>query len=159
VSDDEDKSEGELTSLWQGFINNEAGLPKNYRRGIYTGMVEQVKQEHPATRIIPTWLIERVMEVESSFRPLARSAASAIGLMQVRPETFEWMQKKHGLDYRDNIYDPKTNIRAGMLYLRYLRGKYKTMDEVLQAYNVGPGDFDRGVSASNYLEKIYKGVR
>ena len=36
-----------------------------------------------------------------------------------------------------NLYEPKTNIKYGCFYLKYLAKKFKTEKEILCAYNAG----------------------
>ena len=80
-----------------------------------------------------------VMAAESSYDANALSAAGAIGLMQVMPETAEEM----GYD----ASNWQENIQAGTHYLGYLMQRYKRhrngMQLALAAYNAGPGNVDR----------------
>ena len=58
-------------------------------------------------------LIYAVIRSESNFRPEVESSAGAIGLMQLTPETFEWLQTKiHTGEPMDEsaLTDPDTNI-------------------------------------------------
>jgi membrane-bound lytic murein transglycosylase F len=77
---------------------------------------------------------------ESRFRPDVVSAKGAYGLMQVMPLT--------GRDFGIDItLSPENNIRAGIMYLRWLNSVFesKVPDEkerlnfVLASYNAGPG--------------------
>lgn len=82
-------------------------------------------------------LIVAQMYQESQFNPDAVSYAGAEGLMQIIPETAEFM----GLV---DVNDPDASIRAGVRYLDYLRGKFNNdlmlEDRIwfsLAAYNAG----------------------
>lgn len=69
-------------------------------------------------------LVAAVILCESSYDPKAESRLGARGLMQLMPDTAEWVAHKlgeDGADYSfDNLYDPQTNIRFGTWYLGYL---------------------------------------
>ena len=66
-------------------------------------------------------LVAAVILCESSYDPKAESRLGARGLMQLMPDTAEWVAHKlgeDGADYSfDNLYDPQTNIRFGTWYL------------------------------------------
>lgn len=68
-----------------------------------------------------------VILAESSFRPDAVSSVGALGLMQVMPETGEWIAGKLDLSdsfTADMLTDPALNVRFGSWYLRYLLNRY-----------------------------------
>ena len=57
-------------------------------------------------------IIYAVIKTESGFNATAVSKAGAMGLMQIMPDTFEWLMTKTGDDYAlDKLYDPEVNIR------------------------------------------------
>jgi soluble lytic murein transglycosylase-like protein len=55
---------------------------------------------------------------ESSLNPNAVGAAGEIGLMQVKPSTFEYIKTKN--PYFLELKDPRWNIASGVFYVRYL---------------------------------------
>lgn len=83
-------------------------------------------------------LVYAVIRTESKFRPQAKSHAGAVGLMQLLPETAEWVAKSLGEKIGD-LYDPRINIRLGTAYLKYLLGKF-SLSDALAAYNAGEGN-------------------
>jgi hypothetical protein len=85
---------------------------------------------------VPVGLIHAVIQKESSYNPAARSKRRARGLMQITPATARFV----GIRNSKRLYDPQTNIYAGTAYLKYLIANYATVDEVLAAYNSGPGN-------------------
>lgn len=85
---------------------------------------------------VPAGLIHAVIQKESSYRPRATSNRRARGLMQITPETGRFL----GVRDSRHLYDPRTNIHAGTAYLKYLMRSHDTVDEVLAAYNSGPGN-------------------
>ena len=85
---------------------------------------------------VPASLIHAVIQKESGYNPMATSHRHARGLMQITPETGRFV----GVRDSRQLYDPQTNINAGAAYLKYLMGIHDTVDEVLAAYNSGPGN-------------------
>ena len=85
-------------------------------------------------------LLSSLIYQESNFRADVESWAGAYGLMQIMPETAE----RYGLDSNSTTED---HIRAGVQYLKWLDGKWRTSIEndrerikfVLASYNVGLG--------------------
>ena len=62
----------------------------------------------------------------------------AVGLMQLMPETAEYVRAMHGYA-KGELTDPAYNILLGSAYLSYLLGKYRDIDTALAAYNAGEG--------------------
>jgi soluble lytic murein transglycosylase len=89
---------------------------------------------------VPEALIYAVIRTESGFDPEARSSVGAIGLMQLMPDTLDWLSRL--LDEEaptGEITDPETNIKYGTYYLRYLCDRFGNLDTALAAYNAGHG--------------------
>ena len=98
-------------------------------------------------------LIAAVIMNESSFRPAARSAVGARGLMQLMPDTAEWIAHKLRLnDYQfDQLDDPGTNIRFGCWYLSYLSSLFNGNPLcVVCAYHAGQGEISSWLSNPLY---------
>ena len=89
---------------------------------------------------VPAHRIQVVMDTESDGNPLAVSAAGAMGLMQVMPDTWEELRIRYGLG-RDP-FDPHDNILAGTAYLREMVDRYGDITGMLAAYNAGPVRYD-----------------
>ncbi len=91
-------------------------------------------------------LIYAVIRSESNFRPEVESSAGAIGLMQLTPETFEWLQTKintgEPMD-KSALTDPTINIEYGVYLLSLLSSRYDSEITILCAYNAGMGNADR----------------
>ena len=89
---------------------------------------------------VPEALVYAVIRTESGFDPEARSSVGAIGLMQLMPDTLDWLSRL--LDEEaptGEITDPETNIKYGTYYLRYLCDRFGNLDTALAAYNAGHG--------------------
>ena len=76
-------------------------------------------------------LVYAVIEVESAYRPAARSPKGAMGLMQLMPATVE----RYSVT---DPFDPTANIEAGTRLLRSLLDRYD-VNSALAAYNAGEG--------------------
>jgi len=110
--------------------------------GKISGYDELIKES--AQKLNWDWrLMTSQMYQESQFKPNVKSWAGAVGLMQLLPST----AKMYGIT---NLYDPKSNIKAGTKFLIYL-DKYWTefiedsterIKFVLASYNVGRGHID-----------------
>lgn len=82
--------------------------------------------------------IYAVIRTESGFDPDAESNVGAIGLMQIMPESFEWMQNLRGEELEESkLYDPQTNIDYGCYLLRYFWDYYGNKKSAIAAYNAG----------------------
>lgn len=88
-------------------------------------------------------LVTAVVKSESGFNPDAHSYADARGLMQITPDTGDWISQQLGIEYNhDDLFDPQTNIKFGVFYLDYLINYYKSVDYAIMAYNAGFGNVD-----------------
>ncbi len=95
-------------------------------------------------------LVFAVIRTESSFKPDAVSSAGAKGLMQIMPETGDWIASQlddnslgdeHFTFNVKKLYDPETNIRYGIWYLSTLEDEFDGNDVLaLAAYNAGRGN-------------------
>lgn len=76
-------------------------------------------------------LVKAVMHVESGFNPYAKSTKGALGLMQLLPAT----ARQYGIN---DVYDPVSNIVAGVRHLKYLLDTFNHRHKLaLAAYNAG----------------------
>lgn len=93
--------------------------------------------------------VAAIIRNESSFRTDAESSVGARGLMQLMPDTAEWIAGKIGdSNYSfDHLYDAETNIRYGCWYLNYLSKLFQG-DAVLvsSAYHAGQTTVTRWLS-------------
>ncbi len=116
---------------------------------MYRDLITAIASEY---NLAPS-LIASVIMNESSFRPGAESSVGARGLMQIMPDTAEWIAHKLHMDnYRlDQLYEPDTNIRFGCWYLNYL-GTLFNGDPlcVVCAYHAGQGEISSWLSNPSY---------
>ena len=76
-------------------------------------------------------LVRALIQVESNYRPRAKSPKGAMGLMQLMPATAREYKVR-------NPYDPKSNIAGGVKHLKALIDKWG-VELGLAAYNAGEG--------------------
>ena len=82
-----------------------------------------------------------IIAIESSFKKYAVSNANAVGIMQI-------LYKKSSFDIHDNMQDGVSLLKE---YNRRL-----PIGATIQAYNVGIGNYRKGVRNYNYLYKFNK---
>jgi len=93
-----------------------------------------------------------VIKTESSFNKMAHSNKGAMGLMQLMPATGKAIAKELGIYIKDSkrLYNPQLNVVLGIEYLKKLSNRYKDMNLVLAAYNMGPTNFKKYGKNGNY---------
>ena len=103
---------------------------------------------------VPETLIFAVIRTESSFDSGAVSSAGAVGLMQMLPETFEWLTDEILFDHLESgmLYDPETNIKYGTYLLSRYYDRYGDWRLVFAAYNGGPGNLDKWLEDPEYSD-------
>jgi hypothetical protein len=89
-------------------------------------------------------LVRALIQVESNYKPRARSSKGAMGLMQLMPQT----AREYNLR---NPYDPKSNIEAGIKRLKSLIDRWG-VELALAAYNAGEAAVARFNGVPPYRE-------
>jgi hypothetical protein len=116
----------------------------------YGAIIAAVSQAHG----VDPMLVRALIQVESNYRPRAKSNRGAMGLMQLMPATARQYKVR-------NPYDPTANISAGV---KHLKGLIDRMDGAVElalaAYNAGEGAVKKfkGIppyrETRNYVSKI-----
>jgi soluble lytic murein transglycosylase len=110
-----------------------------------------VIREQAAAKHLDPALIAAVIYAETKFEPRT-SSAGAEGLMQIEPETAEFLAKLSG-GYRFTTSDlgtPKVNLAYGSYYLRYLLDHYEGNEMLaVAAYNAGLANVDKWVAKAH----------
>lgn len=102
----------------------------------YTDSIETYAAQYGVSQT----LILAVIRTESSFDPQAVSNVGAKGLMQIMPDTLDWLCYKMGEDVSfDALSDPDTSIRFGTYFLHLLLEEFGSEQAALAAYHAGRG--------------------
>ena len=111
---------------------------------------EDIIRQQAREKELDAALIAAVIYEESRFRDRT-SPKGAKGLMQITPETAEFIARKSGgtrFELRD-LGTPQINIQYGSWYLQYLSNRYRgNLDLAVAAYNAGPTKVDGWVRAA-----------
>lgn len=104
--------------------------PLKYRESLY---------RYAAEYELDPYLVAAVIRTESKFKPDAVSRTGARGLMQIMPDTGEWIARQMGIAYApEMLYDPDYNIKIGCWYLADLSKEFHgDVVMTLAAYNGG----------------------
>ncbi len=102
-------------------------------------------------------LIAAVVRAESAFDPRAVSTKGAVGLLQLMPAT----AARYGV-VGDALFDPASNLDAGVRYLKWLRERFAgDLPKMLAGYNAGEGTVERydGVppfrETRDFIRRVY----
>jgi soluble lytic murein transglycosylase-like protein len=109
-----------------------------------TTLYDEIIDRVAAREGVDAKLVRAVIEVESGYRPRARSPKGAMGLMQLMPAT----ARQYAVT---NPYDPATNIEAGIKHLKSLLARFPTA-LALAAYNAGGATVERFGGIPPYAE-------
>ncbi|AJC73182.1 lytic transglycosylase [Pseudothermotoga hypogea DSM 11164 = NBRC 106472] len=108
-----------------------------YVASLYETILE-VSEKYGVDRL----LIIALIAVESEFRNVV-GMHGELGLMQIKPETAEFVCRIYGLDEPEEgwgrlLWDHKLNVELGTLYLKYQLERFSgSVLKALEAYNGG----------------------
>ena len=139
-----------------GSIKGVASLHTLYLEYKYPLKYNEELLKYSAEFSLDADMVSAVIYEESRFRPDSSSNKGAVGLMQLLPNTAEYIAGKikgQRFDSR-KLNDPEKNIKYGCYYLSYLFKKYGDWDKTLAAYNAGEGNVDRWLAEGDYQVKF-----
>ncbi|MDO5716451.1 MAG: lytic transglycosylase domain-containing protein [Tissierellia bacterium] len=97
-------------------------------------------------------LICALIKTESSFNKDAISSKHALGLTQLMPSTIQYISEKYDIPVTiQSVFEPETNIRVGVMYLKDLMDRFGDEDLALMAYNAGPSVVRRWIEEGKLL--------
>lgn len=118
---------------------------------LYPREYREIVRREAAAYDLDENLVYAMIKAESDFNAQAKSSAGALGLMQMTPGTFEWMQTKLRETHdTDALFEPKVSIRYGCALIRLLLDEYEDLTVALAAYNAGMGNVTSWLSDAEY---------
>lgn len=108
------------------------------------------------------YLVAALVAQESTFDPVVRSSANAIGLMQVLPSTGAQFARKLGIRpfSAARLTEPEVNVRIGTDFLAGLITQFGAAHFALASYNAGEGRVRKwkaerpGMSQDEFIDDI-----
>ena len=100
-------------------------------------------------------LIYAVIKAESNFDEKAESSVGAKGLMQLMPDTFNWLNEYYFTEDGhsiDEILVPEVNIEYGTRLLSILLEEFGNEEAAVCAYNAGSGNVEQWLSDPQYSD-------
>ena len=111
---------------------------------LYPMKYEDYVEVYSKENNLPPAFVYAVIHCESGFDENAISGVGATGLMQIMPDTFDWINMKLDEDIPYSMATvPETNIKYGCFLYGYLLSKYGRVQEALAAYHAGTGNVDK----------------
>jgi soluble lytic murein transglycosylase-like protein len=107
----------------------------------YGELISTVAEAHGVDPL----LVRALIQVESGYKPRARSSKGAMGLMQIMPSTARTYNVR-------NPFDPRANIEAGISHLKSLLDRLGKTELALAAYNAGEAAVQRFNGIPPYRE-------
>ena|SRR6056297_997266 len=118
-------------------------FPLNYNQEI-----NSISQE---MKIDPSF-IAAVIKLESNFNEIALSHSGAFGLMQLMPDTANWLAEQ--LFIQGSWRDPINNIKLGAFYLQKLQTDFnQDVHHALNAYHMGPTRLKEVLASNENFKK------
>lgn len=96
-------------------------------------------QRHALSRGLDPYLVAALVAQESTFDPVIKSSANAVGLMQILPSTGRQYARGLGIPRFSalSLTEPETNVRIGISYFANLIDEFGGAHFALASYNAG----------------------
>lgn len=92
-----------------------------------------------------------VIECESGFDKNAVSNVGARGLMQIMPDTFDWLLSKTGEKLKkDELFNPEVSIKYGCMLYSILLSQFGDEKVAVAAYHAGMGNVQKWLKNPEY---------
>lgn len=113
--------------------------------------LEPIKNWSQQRQLNPV-LVTALIRQESRFEPAIESVAGATGLMQVMPETADWIAQQIDLQ-QYALSNPDDNIKLGTWYLDYTHQEYSGNSLfAVASYNAGPGNVADWIARNGFSD-------
>ncbi len=118
------------------------------RKPLFATAYDALIDEEARRANLDASMVSALIRAESNYQPRAVSRKGARGLMQLMPATARRLEVK-------KPFDPASNVRGGVRYLRELVDRFGHHPElVLAAYNAGEGAVDTYGGVPPYRETV-----
>ena len=113
------------------------------KKYLYPYPYQNIVEQYAGAYHVDSSLAASVILNESKFKNDVHSHRGAVGLMQLMPDTADWISGQiddPGFSV-DKLHEPETNIRYGIWYLSSLQEEFQgNIILTLAAYNAGRGN-------------------
>lgn len=156
--------EGQKDLNYLVFKKLEGSLSREWKKWI-PQITNELISESKKRDMDPIFVLA-IIQTESQFNTYAKGTSGEIGLMQILPQTGEWISKKYNIPFTTTnaLYDPITNIKIGIAYFALLRSQFESRaHHYVPAYNMGPKNLrkiareiaNEGADEKDLLNGIY----
>ncbi|MDD9265813.1 lytic transglycosylase domain-containing protein [Paenibacillus sp. GCM10023248] len=115
-------------------------------RKLYPIYFQQEIKQSAAKHNIDPFLIAAIIRVETNYKYHLESSKGALGLMQLMPDTAEWIVESTNLGphTQADLLKAEVNINLGSWYLSWLTRHYNgNLIYAIAAYNAGQGNVNK----------------
>jgi soluble lytic murein transglycosylase len=120
-----------------------------YWQARYPFLFDDLIQQWSSDRQLNPLLVVSLIRQESRFEPKIESVVGALGLMQVMPDTADWIASQDDSINEFTLTDPHDSIKLGTWYLDFTHREYDNNSLLaIASYNAGPG------SVANWLDRF-----
>ncbi|WP_163854762.1 lytic transglycosylase domain-containing protein [Paenibacillus elgii] len=122
-------------------------------RMLYPIRYEQEIRQNAAKYDLDPFLVAAVIRVESNYLTETESKKGAYGMMQLMPDTANWIidKARFSEEFRNRLNDPAVSIELGSWYLNWLSKQFNgNRIAVLAGYNAGHGKVSRWLQENEW---------
>ncbi len=139
-----------IVFLFVNFFNTDL-----FYKNRYPLVHKEIVEEYCGLYDVDEYLVQSIIRAESFYDEKAVSPKGAMGLMQIMPETGEWIAEKLNLETfrKEDLFDCEKNIMMGVWYISYLSDRFDgDLNNVIAAYNAGPTNVSKWLSQTDLSE-------
>ncbi|KZE79397.1 lytic transglycosylase [Paenibacillus elgii] len=122
-------------------------------RMLYPIRYEQEIRQNAVKYDLDPFLVAAVIRVESNYLTETESKKGAYGMMQLMPDTANWIidKARFSEEFRNRLNDPAVSIELGSWYLNWLSKQFNgNRIAVLAGYNAGHGKVSRWLQENEW---------
>ncbi|GLI05160.1 lytic transglycosylase [Paenibacillus tyrfis] len=122
-------------------------------RMLYPIRYEQEIRQNAEKYDLDPFLVAAVIRVESNYLTETESKKGAYGMMQLMPDTANWIidKARFSEEFKTRLNDPAVSIELGSWYLNWLNKQFNgNRIAVLAGYNAGHGKVNRWLQENEW---------